>query len=25
MASLGVLSRHYPDAALALLKHSLGI
>lgn len=25
MASLGVLSRHYPDAALALMKHSLGI
>ena len=25
MASLGVLSRHYPDAALALMKHSFGI
>lgn len=25
MASLGVLSKHYPAAALALLKHSLGI
>ncbi len=25
MASLGVLSRHYKEAALALMKHSLGI
>ena len=25
MASLGVLSKHYPEAALALMKHSLGL
>jgi len=25
MASLGVLSKRYPEAALRLMKHSLGI